>query len=95
MTVIPIPMRLAYIESQGIRLKRRIEKTQADYDWLIDSLITRLVVDMTAQRWLLDEWNIEIEKMGIDLQFLRDEWTRLNELQNNNSRKNKKSYGND
>lgn len=94
MAVIPIPQRLAGIEAQGLRLSRRIEKMQNDHDFLVDDMISRPWADMTTQRRLLEEWSEEIEQMKIDLDFLRTEWTRLNNINSSNTHKNKK-YGND
>ena len=85
MARIPIAQRLADIEAQGQAVKRRIEKMQADHDFLADVLLSRPVADMSAQRRLLEEWNEEIERMRLDLQFLRDEWKRLDRIKNKSS----------
>ncbi len=58
---------------------------QADHDFLADVLLSRPVADMSAQRRLLEEWNEEIERMRLDLQFLRDEWKRLDRIKNKSS----------
>lgn len=92
MAIIPIAERLADIQEQGKRLTRRIEKMQADHDFLVDSMISRPWANMTAQRRLLNEWSEEIEQMKLDLEYLRIEWKRLNEI-NNSKSKNKKEYG--
>lgn len=95
MAIIPIAERLADIEEQGKRLTGRIEKMQADHDFLVDSMISRPWADMTAPRRLLNEWGEEIEQMKLDLEYLRIEWKRLNDIMNSsNSHKNKK-YGDD
>ena len=85
MARIPIAQRLADIEAQGQAVKRQIEKIQADHDFLADVLLSRPVADMSAQRRLLEEWNEEIERMRLDLQFLRDEWKRLDRIKNKSS----------
>lgn len=94
MAVVPLAQRLADIESQGTCLTRRIERMQSDYDFLIDSLITRPVADMMAQKRLLDQWHEEIEQMKIDLELLRSEWLRLDIIMNSKAIKNKESYEN-
>lgn len=58
---------------------------QADHDFLADVILSRPVADMSAQRRLLEEWNEEIERMRLDLQFLRDEWKRLDRIKNKSS----------
>lgn len=84
MAVIPIAQRLADIEAQANRLKRRIEVLTSDCDFLADTMISRPWQDMTAQRRLLDEWNEEIGKLEQDLDFLRTEWSRLNTINKRN-----------
>lgn len=80
MAVIPISQRLTDIEDRAARLKRRIEKLTSDRDFLADTMISRPWQDMTAQRRLLEEWNEEIEKLEQDLNGLRTEWIRLNNI---------------
>lgn len=84
MAVIPIAQRLADIEVQANRLKRRIEVLTSDCDFLTDTMLSRPWQDMTAQRRLLDEWNEEISKLEQDLDFLRTEWSRLNTINKRN-----------
>lgn len=79
MAIIPIAQRLADIETQASRLKRRIEALTSDSNFLADTMLSRPWQDMTAQRRLIDEWNEEIDKLEQNLNFLRTEWTRLNE----------------
>lgn len=84
MAVIPIAQRLADIEVQANRLKRRIEVLTSDCDFLTDTMLSRPWQDMTAQRRLLEEWNEEISKLEQDLDFLRTEWSRLNTINKRN-----------
>lgn len=84
MAAIPIAQRLADIEAQANRLKRRIEVLTSDCDFLADTMISRPWQDMTAQRRLLDEWNEEINMLEQDLAFLRTEWSRLNAINKRN-----------
>ena len=90
MAIIPITQRLADIEEQGRRLCRRIEKLEGDRDFLIDTIIDRPWVKVEAQRHLIEEWNEEIERSKVDLQFLRDEWTRRSCIKNKTSHKKQK-----
>lgn len=87
MARIPIAQRLTDIEGQANRLKRRIGVLTADRDFLTETMISRPWQDMAAQRRLLEEWNEEIGKLEADLDFLRKEWSRLNEYGKRNNRR--------
>lgn len=87
MAYIPIGQHILDIEKQGHGLNRRIEKLQSDYDYLIESMISRPWADMTAQRRLLEEWNEEIESQKLKVDDLRKEWTKLNDIKNSKSTK--------
>lgn len=84
MAVIPIARRLEDIEERANRLKRRIEVLTSDSDFLTETMISRPWQDMTAQRRLLNEWSEEIDKLEHDLNILRNEWSRLNNINKRN-----------
>lgn len=85
MARIPIAQRLADIERQGQALGRRIGRMESDRDFLVDSILNRPWAEVEAQRRLVKEWDEEIERMRLDLQFLRDEWKRLDRIKNKSS----------
>lgn len=85
MARIPIAQRLADIERQGQALGRRIGRMESDRDFLVDSILNRPWAEVEAQRRLVREWDEEIERMRLDLQFLRDEWKRLDRIKNKSS----------
>lgn len=85
MARIPIAQRLADIERQGQALGRRIGRMESDRDFLVDSILNRPWAEVEAQRRLVKEWDEEIERMRLDLQFLRDEWRRLDRIKNKSS----------
>lgn len=87
MACIPIDKRISDIEKQGHSLNRRIDKLQSDYDYLVESMISRPWANMTAQCRLLEEWNEEIESLKLEVDDLRKEWTRLNIIKNSKSLK--------
>lgn len=60
---IPLQDKLDEIEEQGGRLRRRLDYLKGERDFLVDTLLTRPVKDMEAQRRLLREWDEEIEKL--------------------------------
>lgn len=82
MARIPIAQRLADIERQGQALGRRIVRMESDRDFLVDSILNRPWAEVEAQRSLVREWDEEIDRMRLDLQFLRDEWKRLSDIHN-------------
>ncbi len=84
MAIIPIAQRLANIERQGQALRRRIERMESDRDFLVDSILNRPWAEVEAQRRLVKEWDEEIDRMGLDLQFLRNEWKRLSDIHDKN-----------
>lgn len=84
MAVIPIAQRLADIETQANRLKRRIGNMEEDRDFLIDTIIDRPIKKTEPQWRLVKVWEEEIGRMKADLQFLRTEWSRLNAINKRN-----------
>lgn len=58
---------------------------ESDRDFLVDSILNRPWAEVEAQRRLVKEWDEEIERMRLDLQFLRDEWRRLDRIKNKSS----------
>lgn len=54
---------------------------ESDRDFLVDSIIDRPWPKVEAQRRLVREWDEEIERMKLDLRFLRNEWKRLSDIQ--------------
>ena len=62
---IPLQDKLDEIEEQGGRLRRRLDYLKGERDFLVDTLLTRPVKDMEAQRRLLREWDEEIEKLEL------------------------------
>lgn len=84
MAVIPIAQRLADIEAQANRLKRRIGHLEEDRDFLIDTIIDRPVKKTEPQWRLVKLWEEEIGRMKADLQFLRTEWSRLSTINKRN-----------
>lgn len=58
---------------------------ESDRDFLVDSILNRPWAEVEAQRRLVREWDEEIERMRLDLQFLRDEWKRLDRIKNKSS----------
>jgi len=90
---IPLQDKLDEIEEQGGRLRRRLDYLKGERDFLVDTLLTRPVKDMEAQRRLLREWDEEIEKLERSIDYLRREYMKYKETQNkqmcNNSKKEK------
>ena len=70
---IPLQDKLDEIEEQGGRLRRRLDYLKGERDFLVDTLLTRPVKDMEAQRRLLREWDEEIEKLERSIDYLRRE----------------------
>lgn len=58
---------------------------ESDRDFLVDSILNRPWAEVEAQRRLVKEWDEEIDRMRLDLQFLRDEWKRLDRIKNKSS----------
>lgn len=90
---IPLQDKLDEIEEQGGRLRRRLDYLKGERDFLVDTLLTRPVKDMEAQRRLLQEWDEEIDKLERSIAYLRREYMKYKETQNkqmcNNSKKEK------
>ena len=90
---IPLQDKLDEIEEQGGRLRRRLDYLKGERDFLVDTLLTRPVQDMEAQRRLLREWDEEIEKLERSIDYLRREYMKYKETQNkqmcNNPKKEK------
>ena len=90
---IPLQDKLDEIEEQGGRLRRRLDYLKGERDFLGDTLLTRPVKDMEAQRRLLREWDEEIEKLERSIDYLRREYMKYKKTQNkqmcNNSKKEK------
>ena len=90
---IPLQDKLDEIEEQGGRLRRRLDYLKGECDFLVDTLLTRPVKDMEAQRRLLREWDEEIEKLERSIDYLRREYMKYKETQNkqmcNNPKKEK------
>lgn len=93
---IPLQDKLDEIEEQGGRLRRRLDYLKGERDFLVDTLLTRPVKDMEAQRRLLREWDEEIEKLERSIDYLRREYMKYKETQNKqmcNNAKKKKKHG--
>ena len=86
---IPLQDKLDEIEEQGRRLRRRLDYLKGERDFLVDTLLTRPVKDMEAQRRLLQEF----DKLERSIAYLRREYMKYKETQNkqmcNNSKKEK------
>ena len=93
---IPLQDKLDEIEEQGRRLRRRLDYLKGERDFLVDTLLTRPVKDMEAQRRLLQEWDEEIDKLERSIAYLRREYMKYKETQNkqmcNNSKKEKTTW---
>ena len=76
---IPLQDKLDEIEEQGGRLRRRLDYLKGERDFLVDTLLTRPVKDMEAQRRLLREWDEEIEKLERSIDYLRREYMKYKE----------------
>ncbi|MCM0719347.1 hypothetical protein NBH15_13810 [Parabacteroides sp. W1-Q-101] len=79
---IPLQDKLDEIEEQGKRLRRRLDYLKGERDFLVDMLLTRPTRDMEAQRRLLREWDEEIDKLELSLDYLRREYVKYKEIQN-------------
>lgn len=77
--------KLAEIEEQGKRLRRRQDYLKSEHAFLVETLLDRPTNDMTAQRQLLAEWEDEIDKLERSLEWLRGEYVRLKERQKQNN----------
>lgn len=87
---IPLQDKLDEIKEQGVKLCRRLDYLSSERDFLCDMLLTRPTKDMEAQRRLLQEWNEEIAHLERSLNYLRNEYSRLEGLQSNQFKNNKK-----
>lgn len=87
---IPLQDKLDEIKEQGVKLRRRLDYLSSERDFLCDMLLTRPTKDMEAQRRLLQEWNEEIAHLERSLNYLRNEYSRLEGLQSNQFKNNKK-----
>lgn len=78
--LIPIQNKLEEITEQGKRIRRRQEKLKDDRDFLVDMMLTKPYKDMAAHRRLLSEWEAEIDALERDLQYLRNEYAKYNQV---------------
>lgn len=69
---------MSLIESQGIRLRRRIDKLKSDIDFLAGTMLTNPCANTEAHTSLLQEWEEEIEVLEVRIQQLRNEWNEIN-----------------
>lgn len=92
--LITIQDKLADIEEQGKRLRRRRDKLAADRDFLIDTLLYRPTRDMKSQNALIQEWNEEIDRCDRSIEFLRGEYVKYRELLNKQMYNNSKTKKN-
>ena len=72
--------KLADIEERGTRLRRRQDKLKEDRDFLIDMMLTKPYEEMASHRRLLSEWEAEIDALERDLQYLRNEYQKYNQV---------------
>ena len=91
---IPLQDKLDEIEEQGGRLRRRLDYLKGERDFLVDTLLTRPVKDMEAQRRLLREWDEEIDKLDQSIAYLRREYVKYKEIQNKQMCNNQKQQKN-
>ena len=76
----PLRTKLADIEERGKRLRRRQDKLKEDRDFLVDMMLTKPYEDMASHRRLLGEWEAEIDALERDLQYLRQEYLKYNQV---------------
>lgn len=74
---IPVKEKLAELEEQGKRLRRRQDYLRQEADFLAEMMFRKPYAEMAAHRRLLQEWEEEIGRLEQSLQYLRDEYRRI------------------